>query len=514
MTTEAPLAEQLSQSNPFAKLKPFKLESKQAFDKGFDDIQFFSQLCLPDVCIFDWPEEYITIWALLVKAVRSKSESEVKRVIRFALGLPRGFAKTTFIKILVVWLIVYDFVNFVLVVCATAPLAENFISDINDMLKSPNMQIYGNWEASLAINNASLKKAMFRRRIVIIAAIGSGTSVRGLNIVHERPDFIICDDMQTRENAESDTESLHLLNWFVGTLLKCVDPIFAVICYIGNMYPQNCILFKLRENPYWTSLITGCILADGQSLWEKLRPLEALYEDFKHDEALNLAHIWFAEMMNDPILERITLLPKGFLPVPELKEEEIFPEAGFIIIDPAGFKNAADDNVILGVQVMNGIPYSRAMENGNFNPKEVIEKTLIICEILNVRVIFVEAVAYQQTLCFWFNEELKRAGLSDHYMIKEVTPKQKSKDSRIRLFVQQLLAKTAFIVDQNVRHKYVFQALSYKIGKKNNRDDILDAHAYIEDIRADPELWSFAHSISLNAAEKQRALVHGDNVPF
>src|SRR5215813_2083860 len=198
MTTEAPLAEQLSQSNPFAKLKPFKLESKQAFDKGFDDIQFFSQLCLPDVCIFDWPEEYITIWALLVKAVRSKSESEVKRVIRFALGLPRGFAKTTFIKILVVWLIVYDFVNFVLVVCATAPLAENFISDINDMLKSPNMQIYGNWEASLAINNASLKKAMFRRRIVIIAAIGSGTSVRGLNIVHERPDFIICDDMQTR----------------------------------------------------------------------------------------------------------------------------------------------------------------------------------------------------------------------------------------------------------------------------------------------------------------------------
>jgi len=502
-------------SNPHSRLVAKKFDSKEAFDAGFNSFQFFSELCLPDVCTFKWPFEYIAIWMLLIKAIRDKDEKQVKRVLRFALGLPRGFAKTTFIKLLVAWLIVYDFVTFVLVVCATEPHAENFLADVSDMLSTSNMTaIYGNWTGSLAIDNAKLKKATYRRRTVILAAIGSGTSVRGLNIVHERPDFIICDDMQTKENAESDTEALHLLNWFVGTLLKCVDPTFAVVAYIGNMYPQNCILFKLKENPYWTSLITGCILADGKSLWQELRPLEALYEEFKHDEALGLAFIWFAEMMNDPILERISLLPKGILPVCTLKEEEINPDAGFAIVDPAGFKNAADDNVCIAVQVMNGIPYVRGMTSGIFNPREIIEKTVELCLLYNIRIIFVESVAYQQTLCFWFTDELKRVNLQDHFTIKEVMPKNKSKDSRIRIIVQQLLGLTVFIMSQEVRHKFVFQALQYKIGKKTNRDDLLDAHAYIEDIRTDIELWALVHSVSLNKAEQKRAGVVANNIPF
>lgn len=470
---------------------------------------------MPDVCTFKWPKLYIAIWILLVKAIREKKPEEVKRVIRFALGLPRGFAKTTFIKVLVAWLICYDFVTFVLVVCATEPHAENFLSDINELLSSQNItSVYGNWVGNLAIDNAQLKKCQFRRRTVILAAIGSGTSVRGLNIVHERPDFVICDDMQTADNAKSDTESLHLLNWAVGTLFKCVDPIFAVIVYIGNMYPQNCILFKLKENPYWTSLVTGCILTDGKSLWEELRPLEALYEEFKHDEALGLAHVWFAEMMNDPILERITLLPKGQVPKTKIADSQLFPDAGFAVVDPAGFKNAADDNVCLAILVMGGIPYSCAMRAGIYNPREIIEHTLEICMILGIRVIFVEATAYQQTLCFWFTEELKRLNLDKHFHIKELPSKNKNKDSRIRLMVQEVLGETFYIMDSEIRHKFVFQALQYKIGKKQNRDDILDAHACANDVRADAEAWAFVHSISMNKPEQRKSGVVANNTPF
>lgn len=506
---------QANPSSPNLQLKQVKISAEEAYKRSFDDFQFYSEIALPDVCAFTWPNEFLIIWALLVKAIREKDQNQVKRVIRFALGLPRGFAKTTFIKLLVTWLIVYDFVNFPLVVCSTEAHAENFIADVHEILCSANMtSLYGNWEGTLAIDSAKMKKGMYRRRTVVIAAIGSGTSVRGLNVAHERPDFIICDDMQTRENAESDTEAVHLLNWFVGTLLKCVDPIFAVVAYIGNMYPQNCILYKLKENPYWQSLITGCILADSRSLWEALRPLEALFEDFKHDEALGLAHIWFAEMMNDPILERLTLLPKGSVPIPLEKLEDLNPEAGFIVIDPAGFKEAADDNVILAVLVMNGIPYAVGMECGKLNPKEVIEATLILAHIFSICVIFVEGQAYQQTLCFWFNEELKRAGLSEHFHIRDVTPSNRSKDSRIRVFIQQLLAKTAYILNPEVRQRFVYQAIAYKIGKKKNKDDILDAHAYIEDIRTNPEYWALVHAHPLGQATQNHARVVGNNAPI
>lgn len=502
-------------SSPSPNPQLVSVTSSDAYERGFNDFQFFSYLALPNICSYKWPDEFIIIWILLVKAVREKNPQEAQRVIRFALGLPRGFAKTTFIKLLVCWFVVYDLVNFVLVVCSTEPLAENFLADVSDMMSQPNMvAVYGNWEGTLAINNAKLKKGMYRRRTVVLAAIGSGTSVRGLNIAHERPDFILCDDMQTRENAESDTESLHLLNWFVGTLLKCVSPEFAVVGYLGNMYPQNCILYKLKENPYWTTLITGCILSDGRSLWEELHPLKALYESFKNDEAFGLAHIWFAEMMNDPILERLVLLPKGKLPTPLERPEDIQPEAGFLIVDPAGFKSSADDNVILGVHIMNGKPYARGMRVGKFTPKEVIENSVQLADDLGVRVIFVESTAYQQTLLFWFTEELKRLGLQEHYIIKELSPKNKNKDSRIRVFIQELLSETVYIVEHDTRHKFVYQALSYKLGKKKNVDDVLDAHAYISDVRNDPDNWSAVHSITLGRMEVQHAKVVGNNTPF
>ena len=59
----------------------------------------------------------------------------------------------------------------------------------------------------------------------------------------------------------------------------------------------------------------------------------------------------------------------------------------------------------------------------------------------------------------------------------------------------------------------MFQALSYKVGKTTNRDDILDADAYIEDIRND-EHWALIHSLPMNAPEDLQAGVIANNTPF
>lgn len=496
-----------------------KMTVEEAFHRGFQDFHMFSYIMLADVMIYKLPPLYISIWLMLVKA---HSAEERAKILRFALALPRGFAKTTFIKLLVCWFIVYDKATFILVVCATEPLAHNFVADVNDMLGDPDVEkIYGFWTTNLAINSKEMKKCSYRRRVVIIAAIGSGTSMRGLNLKHQRPDFVICDDMQTKENSDSDTESLRLLEWFTGTLLKAVSPFFAMVVYIGNMYVKNCILFKLKENPYWISLVTGCILADGKSLWEELHPVKALYEEYKHDESLGLAHIWFAEKMNDPILDKVSLLPDGKVPISPYTLEELIPEAGFAIIDPAGFKDASDDNVIVFFLVQNGIPFAVHLEAGNFNPLEVIQKTIETCILLGIRVIFVEGGAYQSTLKFWFDVELGRANLTEHFVIQEILPGNRAKEGRIRVSIQQLLGiskdnrridPTWYIADIEMRQRYVFQAMSYKIGKKDNKDDILDAPAYLETIRN--EFWGLVYSIPLNAPTTVSATVVADNTPF
>ena len=482
------------------------------YQRGAQDFQFFAGLCIPHIIRFPFPPLYIAIWQLIVTAT---TKEERDNVIRYAIGLPRGFAKTTFLKILAVWLIVYDKVSFLLIVGATENLAHNFLSDVDDILASPNIEaIYGAWTINKAVDNREMKKAMYRRKVIILMGIGAGTAIRGINLAYERPDFLLCDDMQTKENADSETESSHLLDWFTGTLLKVVDPFFATVLYSGNMYPQNCILARLQENPYWVSLVTGCILADGHSLWEEVRPLKALHQDFKHDEALGRGHIWFAEMMNQPLLDRISLLPDGTIPPAPLTIEELLPEAGAIVIDPAGLKSTSDDNVITAAYTDELKRFAVVDLNcAQKTPKEVIQCAITMGTTLGIRVIAVEDVAYQSTLAFWFVEKLKELGMQDHFKIIGINPRKRQKESRIIASVKGLFDRQWFFLDDEARQRYVFQALSYKIGKKKNRDDILDACAYFEDLR-NPEFWSILQAYPVAGPPISMGQVVGGNTPF
>src|SRR5690554_5931905 len=116
-----------------------------AYERGKVDINFFAGLAMPDVCIFSLPSFYILIWQILV----NRKEEDLGKLLRFALGLPRGHAKTTFVKILLAWLIVYDRAEFILMVCANSDLAENLMEDLDSILGSPNMEsVYGAWRSA------------------------------------------------------------------------------------------------------------------------------------------------------------------------------------------------------------------------------------------------------------------------------------------------------------------------------------------------------------------------------
>lgn len=492
-------------------LQKVQSDPLEAYKRGFEDFQFFAALAMPTVMKHPLPLFYIAIWRMLVQAWGDPAR--MAKILRFALGLPRGFAKTTFIKILICWFFVYDYSKFVLIVCADEPLAYNLLGDIDHILASPNMEaIYGKWAVNKAIDNKEQKTAIYRKIPRVLVAVGANSSVRGLNIHNERPDFILFDDMQTSDNAKSDTESATLLERFTGTFLKLVSPDFALVCYIGNMYPANCILAKLRDNKAWTSLITGCILADGKSLWPELHPIAALYEGFKHDEAMGLAHIWFAEMMNDPILSRVSLLPDGVIPeCPFTEEDYERATTGFIVIDPAGLRKMSDENVILANLVIDDKPVIVDGHGGIQNPEEVIKKALEFCITYNISVIGIESVAYQQTLCFWMMKFIKETPGLDHIQVVELSPAGRQKEMRIISWTQSVLAQT-YYVSGEARLKILWQALAYKLGKKDNKDDWLDAGAYGEDMRSN--YWEVLLSAVRTINQAPRPAVIGNNVGF
>lgn len=495
------------ESSPGAELVTGNFDPAEAYLKGQVDINFYAALVLPTVMLSQLPRFYIAAFQLLV----SRNPDQLGKILRFALGLPRGHAKTTFIKIVISWLIVYDKISFALIICANEGLAEELLSDINDILMSPNAElVYGNWDSALTTNSKELKKAYYHDRPVILAARGAGSSVRGLNIKHTRPDLIFCDDMQTRENDESVAERTRLRRWMVATLFKLLAPRGdRLIIYVGNMYSTECILYQLQQNPAWISLVTGAILEDGTPLWPELHSLDSLMESFFHDESLNEADVWFAEVMNDP-MSRATSLLGDPLPLPDFDIHQVVPDGVYITIDPAGFRDVSDDNVIIVHGVYNGIGHVMDGSAGIKDPKQLILEALDLAIHYGASVIGVEANGYQQTLSFWFKELMGPLGLSTIEVV-ELGSHGRSKEARIRQFIAELYNRSYYLAEK-VRAIFIWQAMKYKLGQKKNKDDFLDACAYGLDMRN--EYW---HLIKNNQVAQKfllAARVQDNNTSF
>lgn len=450
----------------------------EAYERGKVDINFFAALALPSVVEFPLPLFYISIWQILA----NREEADVGKLLRFALGLPRGHAKTTFVKILIAWFIVYDKVSFALIVCSNADLADALLADLHDILSSPNITaIYGDWQAGLVIDSADTKKAFYHGRSVVLVSRGWSAGIRGLNLTNMRPDLILCDDVQTRKNDESPAERDALLKELVGTIFKAIAPRGnRLIIYVGNMYSEECILNKFRKNPNWISLITGAILSNGQPLWPELFSLEELKESYEHDVELGLASTWFAEVMNDPQASSETILP---YPIPECPFTSIEdPDGAFITLDPAGFRKTSDDNVIVAHYKHNNTGYVGKIIRGVMDPGQLVKDTLALALEIGASLIAIEDTAYQQSLLFWMNHFLREYHI-DNIHVVPVHHHGRSKETRIRLFIQALYARSYYILDPVTRKEFIWQASLYKIGKRDNKDDLLDAISYGEDVR-------------------------------
>jgi len=265
-----------AETNP----KPDNIENLQQIAASSDEIQqlakadldFLGALVMPTVFTYCYPPVFKRgVWPWLVEFV-----NQGRTFPQLALGLPRGFAKSTLMKLFLIYCILFTSRKFLLVIAATAKLAEAIVSDVIDMLEEPNVKaVFGDWKLGVEKDTQALKKFGYRGRNITIAAAGAETSVRGLNIKNNRPDVMLFDDVQSRECADSQIQSEALENWMVGTAMKAKSPTGCMFLFVANMYPTKwSILRKLKHNYTWIKFIAGGINHKGESLWEELQPIE------------------------------------------------------------------------------------------------------------------------------------------------------------------------------------------------------------------------------------------------
>lgn len=449
-------------------------------DAMLQSMDWFAGIALPEVATMKFPDWYSWLWERLTKSLMDTGRNFDK----YAVGLPRGHGKTMVVKLLVLFAVLFTGRKYVLIIGANLKKAEAILSDIADMLDSPNIRrIFGCWRFDIKRDTTNLKRFSINGRTVILEAAGQGTAIRGSQQDNSRPDLMVFDDAQTKECAESLTESDSYANWFYGTALKAKSPIRCMYIYIGNMYKDlklvdtpgkevyACMLRNLHRSPEWTSFVVGGILSDGSALWEELQPLRQLMSEFRGDLEAGRADIFFAEVLNDP---QTTV--SHYLDADKIGFYEISPEyqhqGNFIIIDPATSK-ATPDQIAIGYhEVYDNVPVLAELINDKFSAPKIVSNTLEMALRHNCSLIIVEANAFQYSLVEWFQFFCAQMGIVGIH-IEPMYTKGVSKNARILKFFQQW-QEGKYLTTKECRGPMLSQALTFDPKITTNVDDILD----------------------------------------
>jgi hypothetical protein len=436
------------------------------------DLDFLAALIMPTIFTFCFPPVFKSVWTWMLGYVQ-----QVRVFPQLALGLPRGFGKTTLMKVFIIFCILFTNKKFILVISATAPLAEAILADIVDMLEEPNIKaVFGDWKLGIEKDTQRVKKFGFRGRNITLAAVGAESSLRGLNIKNTRPDVMLFEDVQSRECADSAVQSTSLENWIVGTAMKAKSPTGCMFLFVANMYPtKHSILRKLKKNPTWIKFIAGGILADGTSLWEELQPVAQLIKEFENDLAMGKPEIFYAEVLNDENASTNNLIDLSKLPDSPYQEGDI-SGGNFIIIDPATDKKGSDAVSVGYFEIHDALPILMKLKEGRFSPGDTIHEALKLALTHNCRLIAVESNAYQYSLLYWFEficRQLSITGIEAVPIYSGI----KNKNARILTMFKSYAAGELFIHDECKLDVHM-QITQFNPLKSDNTDGILDLLTY------------------------------------
>lgn len=478
------------------------------------NLNFFASLALPTVVEFDFPPLFHAVWELIT----SKAKLNVS-FTRLAVGLPRGFAKTTLMKLVALWCILFTNKKSYLIIGAVAARAENILSDLADMLDEPNIRAtFGDWKLNVEKDTQGEKVFGFRGKSITLVALGAGGSLRGINIKNARPDFILMDDMQSRENAQSPVLSNQLLEWMFGTLIKTKSPKCCLFLFVGNMYPfPGSILRNLRKNPTWISLIVGALLADGESIWPELRSREDLLDEFQTDLAAGKPELFLSEVLNDENAANTSSVDITRIPKEPIGLADALPQGSFIVIDPSGKKSGSDNTAIGHFSIYDMTPLLDELEEEIMTPMQTIKQALTMALKHNCKLIAVESVAYQASLLYWFEFIGEQLGVSGIDFV-EIYPGSVPKNSRIKSMLGQLIATETkdaeILIADALRSRVLNQVTQWNPLRRDNVDEILDLlwyapqvminYGHLAAIRSDIDNEMFAGAKVLTLAENSR----------
>lgn len=163
----------------------------------------------------------------------------------------RGLAKSVWNDVIIpFWLWMNDQAHYKVIVTTSKDRASELLDDLRAEWES-NPRIIadfgeqrneGQWEKGFYITKGGF----------IGKALGAGQSVRGLRVKDQRPDYIVIDDLETKELIANPKRQLKLAKWIERDLIPTMDGPIRRLKYACNRFAPVMIQTLLQDrHPQW-----------------------------------------------------------------------------------------------------------------------------------------------------------------------------------------------------------------------------------------------------------------------
>lgn len=211
---------------------------------------------------------------------------------------PRGHAKTMFnSNTYPIHELVFKKRQFILIISETANLSATLIRYIAEQLKYNEKlrEDYGELLSPSKQLNDIDNNEMFETTTGALVRSGSiGKAIRGARNGGQRPDLIICDDLESMDNTNTPEAREKNLHWYNSVIVPIGTPEKTGIIYMGTMVHGSGLLPNILNRADYDSKIYSAFLDEPEhlELWQKY---EEILLDTENPERITLADKFYRD---------------------------------------------------------------------------------------------------------------------------------------------------------------------------------------------------------------------------
>lgn len=244
-----------------------------------------------------------------------------------------------------------------------------------------------------------------------IMAKGSGQKVRGTKWDKQRPNFVICDDLENEEIVLNKDSRRKFKNWFQGSVIPMLSD-NGIIRMVGTILHMDSLLEGIMNDPEWVTKRYAAHNADfSYILWpekftkERLQKIRRTYINQGNPEGYS------AEYLNHPIDEEHALFRRDDI-IP-LEEGRTVPMNYYVGMDFAiGESTRADYTVILVAGVdPEGVVSIVDIRRGRWNSIEIIEEMFTVQQRYNPDLFTVEEGQIEKAIGPFLRQEMMKRNI-------------------------------------------------------------------------------------------------------